>query len=487
MLERVAVHQTRLRVPGVGLDARGVALGSRGLVLLPSLDRLIAFLAVYTGEQALDSLVESLRIEVVKSKLGTRDVALSFDAGSSDRMDRMNEVARLTGGFVFTGTSRHFVQYRDAAAPFGYDAPEITPTDAALALYHNTFSQVYEIERTVALRSLLLRLMPHPDPASSREHGPLWLLAEPGLGASLLAYLSRSAVESTVGIVEWPPETSFDDAPVRRWLFSVPELPARMLPTLSTTPGITAFRPAATGAAVELGYRHPITLRACPVFDQDGLLLFRGRGDAPLSIDRLPVLADTASLGRATLQPESVAPTGRGDPAAPPVRVPIRLLPTVAAPTGIVATLVSIDELPRFRRLVYTLGPDAVQQTFIAVTGLGAFVHRDAGVEVLPVGTFFRRAHPSVFVPSGFDVVPAVRPETLFAALGSPAGKRVYLLPDGRAVAVDEAGFAPLSQALLEAERWAPLPAAEFAAALAEEVPTVWLDALGMRPLSHAQ
>jgi hypothetical protein len=38
MLERVAVHQTRLRTPGLGLDARGVALGGKGVVLLPSID-----------------------------------------------------------------------------------------------------------------------------------------------------------------------------------------------------------------------------------------------------------------------------------------------------------------------------------------------------------------------------------------------------------------------------------------------------------------
>ena len=40
MLERIALHQTRLHTPGLGLDAKGVALGSKGLVLLPSIDRL---------------------------------------------------------------------------------------------------------------------------------------------------------------------------------------------------------------------------------------------------------------------------------------------------------------------------------------------------------------------------------------------------------------------------------------------------------------
>lgn len=49
-------------------------------------------------------------------------------------MDRVAETAGLVGGFTFTGTSRHFVQYRDAAAPFGYDATQLISTDAPLVL-----------------------------------------------------------------------------------------------------------------------------------------------------------------------------------------------------------------------------------------------------------------------------------------------------------------------------------------------------------------
>ena len=121
--------------------------GPEGLVLLPSIDRLVALLAVYTRERSLEDLMPSLAMHVVKSKLGTREITLEFAAESSDRMDRIAETARLVGGFTFTGTARHFVQYRDAGAPFGYDATELLPTDAALALYHDRFSQTYDVER----------------------------------------------------------------------------------------------------------------------------------------------------------------------------------------------------------------------------------------------------------------------------------------------------------------------------------------------------
>src|SRR6185437_1473019 len=273
MLDRVAVHQTRLRTPGLGLDAKGVALGAKGLVLLPSIDRLVAFLALYTRQGSLAEILRSLTVEVVRSKLGAREVTLTFAAESSDRMDRIAEVARLAGGYAFTGTSRHFVQYRDAAAPFGYDIGQITPSDAALALYHNSFSQTYDVDRKIEIRSLLLRLEPHPDPATHREPGPRWIVAEAGLGPALIHYFVRSSVDAEVGVAEWPPASSFDDGPVSRYLFRVPEVPERMSPLLASTPGLGVFLPVAPGAAVQIGFRHPVNLRACPVFQQEGLAL----------------------------------------------------------------------------------------------------------------------------------------------------------------------------------------------------------------------
>src|ERR1700690_1459344 len=158
MIERIALHQTRLHTPGLGLDARGVALGTKGLVLLPSIDRLVMLLAAYTRELSLEDFAPTLAMSVVRSKLGTREITFELAAESSDRMDRVAETARLVGGFTFTGTSRHFVQYRDVGAPFGYDAGQLLVTDSALALYHDRFTQTYEEGKSVDLRALLLRL-----------------------------------------------------------------------------------------------------------------------------------------------------------------------------------------------------------------------------------------------------------------------------------------------------------------------------------------
>ncbi|APR78086.1 Hypothetical protein A7982_03433 [Minicystis rosea] len=486
MLDRVAVHQTRLRTPGLGLDAKGVALGAKGLVLLPSIDRLVAFLALYTRQGSLADILRSLTVEVVRSKLGAREVTLTFSAEGSDRLDRIAEVARLAGGYTFTGTSRHFVQYRDAAAPFGYDIGQITPSDAALSLYHNAFSQVYDVERQIEVRALLLRLEPHLDPATHREPGARWIAAEAGLGPALIHYFVRSGVDAEVGVAEWPPASSFDDAPVVRYLFRVPEVPARMAPLLASTPGLGVFVPVAPGAAVEVGYRHPVSLRACPVFDEAGLVLFRGGGRDVLELSRLPALGDVGAFARVDLRKEvASARAPEIAPRADAVSIKLRLMPSTEPWRSVTASWVRTEEMPLLRRVAYALGPESLRKTRIALTDEGAFLRQANGIEGIPVGEFFREIRAGLYIPAGYDAVPAVAPDVLHRALGSPSGQVIFLDRNGRAVGVPSDAFVPLETALLEAQAWAPLTALSegLTAALATELPEVFLGGAGLRPL----
>jgi hypothetical protein len=485
MLDRVAVHQTRLRTPGLGLDAKGVALGARGLVLLPSIDRLVAFLALFTRGGSLEDILRSLVVEVVRSKLGGREVTLAFTAESSDRMDRVAEVARLAGGYTFTGTSRHFVQYRDAGAPFGYDVPQITPTDTALALYHNAFSQAYDVERKIDVRSLLVRLEPHVDPSTLREPGARWVCAEAGLGPALIHYFVRSSVEAEVGVAEWPPESSFDEAPVRRYLFRVPAVPERMVPLLTHTPGLGVFVPVAAGAAVEVGFRHPVNLRACPVFADTGLVLFRGRGQDALELTRLPALGDVTAFARVEIRKEVATARTTSQAVAPDsVAIALRLVPTSEPWRSVTATWIRAEEMPILRHVAYALGPDTLRRARVAFTAQGAFLRQPNGIEGIPVGEFFREVHPGLYVPAGYDAVPAVAPEVLYRALGAPAGQVLFVGRDGRAVGVPSEAFVPLEAALLEAQDWTGLAAEALDdSALRTALPQVVLPSVGIRPL----
>jgi hypothetical protein len=483
LLDRIALHQTRLHTPGLGLDAKGVALGAKGLVLVPSIDRLVAFLAVYTRERSLEDIIPSLTMNVVRSKLGTREMTLEVAAESSDRMDRVADTARLVGGFTFTGTSRHFVQYRDAGAPFGYDAPELLASDAALLLYHDRFSQTYDVERPLELRSLLLRLIPRVDPSTRLEAGPRFLVAEQGLGPALVHYFVRSRVEGDVGVAEWPPETAFDDAPVRRWVFQIPELPDRMRPLLHATPGITCFVPAGTGVAVEAGYRHPVELKACPVFEASGLVLLRGKGLEPWVMAKLPAMGALAAFARVEIRttgPDALTAVRAG--AAETVRVPLRVTPSSAAWRNVTATWIEPAQMPLLRRLAYALPRATVAQTTVALTSLGAFLRSPAGIEAIPLGTFFVEIHPNLYVPAGQEVVPAVAPDVLARALGAPPGQVLFLNADAGVVSVEEAAFAPLEAALLEAPPWEPAVAEELSHTLDETPLELRVGSIGMLP-----
>ncbi|MFO0552223.1 MAG: hypothetical protein U0271_27800 [Polyangiaceae bacterium] len=483
MLTRVALNQTRLRTPGIGLDAKGVALGSKGLVLLPSLDRLVAFLALFSRQGSLEDILRTLKVEIVKSKLGAREVVLTFAAEGSERMDRVSEIARLAGGFTLTGTSRHFVQYRDAAAPFGYDASELLAQDGAYALYHNTFSQAYALDRAVEVRSLMLRLAPQIDPSTMKEAGPKWLVAEAGLGPALIGYFVRSNVDAEVGLGEWPPSSSFDDGPVRRYILRVPALPDRMLPLLSTTPGLSMYLPVADGVGVELGYRHPVNLRACPVFDREGLVLFRGEGE-PLVLAQLPQMGAVQAFARIELsqKPEIV---GAAKPTSEvrSLHLPLRMVPTTDPWRGVTATWVSSNDAWLLRRLAYLLGPETLRRATAAFTAHGAFVRHAQGIEAIPVGEFFREIHPGLYIPAGYDPLPAVSPEVLRASIAAPTGVVLFLGRDARVIGVEESAFTPLETALLEAQTWALMPAGALESALATAVPEVRLESPGVFPM----
>ncbi|MBW2529629.1 MAG: hypothetical protein JRI23_35960 [Deltaproteobacteria bacterium] len=484
MLDRIALHQTRLRTPGISLDAKGIALGAKGLVLLSSLDRLVGFLSLYTRHASLADLVGSLSIEVVRSKLGTREVTMTFNADSSERMDRMAELARLSGGHIFTGTKRHFVQYRDASAPFGYDVREISPTDAPIALNHTTFSQHYESERSIDVARLVLQLEPHVAPDEGSEPGPRWICAEAGLGPALIHYFVRSRVDAEVGVAEWPPESGFDQTPLRRYLFRLESVPERMIPLLRDTPGIGVFVPAGESAAVEAGYRHPINLRACPVFPAEGLVLLRGVGRPAITVERLPELGEVASFAKVRFvegQQEGYRQARATETTS--VQVPLRLAPDPLPWRDVTATLVPSAQLATLRQLAYRLSRPALEQTTIAFTPRGAFLVRAQGIDGIPVGDFFRQVHPQLYVSAGFCPVPAIAPEVLFRAFGSPADELVFLHRDGNRFGVHRGLFVPLEQALLDAQTWNQLTAERIAGPLTTPLPQVSLGDPGFRPM----
>ncbi len=151
------------------------------------------------------------------------------------------------------------------------------------------------------------------------------------------------------------------------------------------------------------------------------------------------------------------------------------------------ASWIPEDKLPLLRRLAYTLAPRTIRDTRFALTDRGAFLSCPHGIEAIPLGTFFVEAHPGLFTPAGFEVVPGVAPAVLHRTLAPPPGHTLFVDPSGEALAVPDDAFVPLETAVLEAKAWDPATAVAIDSALAEAPLRLRLSAIGMFPLAGTE
>jgi len=107
----------RFNLPGLAADARGVVGGKQLAARFAAIDRLVAFLRVLSAEQSLDDFQPGLRIVYARGGTGTREALVFLPGGGPALGDLVAHAVRLAGGQLFTGSGRHFVQYRDARAP----------------------------------------------------------------------------------------------------------------------------------------------------------------------------------------------------------------------------------------------------------------------------------------------------------------------------------------------------------------------------------
>ena len=465
MLERAALHQTRFRTPGVAPDARGVVLGQKGVVLFPSVDRLVGFLRAYGEEGSLDELLPSLEIRRVQTPLRTQEILLSIQAESSYRMDRVAGVAKLAGGLVFTGTSRHYVRYRDASSPLGYDVHQLLDETADVVLYDQTFQQVYEDDRTIDFRGLVLKLTPYRIPPSDIVAPERVLItAEVGVGAPLLGYLFRWHVTARAAIAEWPAESAFDDVPRRLYLFDAEAIPRRIVQLLQSLPGVHLFDPIGENFAVELGFRHPIALDSCAsLFSDPVLSLFRGDGRVEL-IDPVPPFAPIATLVQNDLKLDAPEVSEGRPGEQTPIALSLRLTTSQEPWRSVVATVVPESQREWLAKLLYVLPPRTMGALRIANGVDRIYLIDPQGIEGVPLGTFYCEVAPRIYVPAGLTLAPAVSPEVLVELVKNRGDGHVFFEPDRAApLVIPGTAFGSLSRRALsdvhaEAAAAIPLP-----------------------------
>lgn len=426
MLERVSLNQTRLNVPGVSPDSRGVMLGQRGLILMPTIERLVSFFRVYGDQDSIDELLPTLRISQVRTQLGTREFVASFGVASSYQMDRCAGITKMLGGLAFTGTSRHFVKYRDAASPLGYDADRLLPSGGDLALYHDDFTQAYEEEREISFRQLVLQLNPRRVPTSADDlPDEAIVAARPGLAGAVQGYLYRNGVPTEVALAEWAAESAFDEGPRRLYLFRCSALPGRIAELMHATPGVELYVPVGANVAVEHGYRHPIHLPSClSLFTDRGLHLFSGSRKDVEIVAPIPEFADIRHLSSLNIElAASAPPRGRGAAADTVIKVPLRLVPTSEPWRRVRGVSIPWERSEWLQRLIYLLPPRLIRETRIHISEERIVVLGEAGVEAIPLGTLLCGVGDSLLVAAGYGFLPQVSPELLAELIGLTPGE----------------------------------------------------------------
>ena len=164
-------------------------LGRYGLLLFPTLEGVVSWFRLYSAESSLDELLAGMAILRVHTPLQSREMVVRIPATSSYALDRAARCARLVGGTTFTGTSKHFVKFRDDRSPYGYDAVDIMalPKNVDFMLHSDDFSQTYSRDGELSFEKLLFRLSLRRIPGGTNlrddERQELLLVIERGLGS----------------------------------------------------------------------------------------------------------------------------------------------------------------------------------------------------------------------------------------------------------------------------------------------------------------
>jgi hypothetical protein len=451
VIERVAQHQSRFRTPGLGPDARGVAIGPVGVVLLPSLERLVAFLRAAGEEGALDELLDSLRIVQVISPLRTREMVVEVQASSSHRLDRLAAIARLVGAMVFTGSGRHFVKYRDAQAPFGYDIAQLLDDPGDLGLYHDRFAQPYRVDKEIALRDLLLRLAPVAVPRARIESPRvLYALVRTGLGDSVVGYLARWAVPARVAVVEWQ-RGGTSDLVERAWLLQLNQPAQRFTNLLRSLPGVRLFVPDGERAVVEFGHRHPIPLSACaPLFGSEEMVIFRAGGDGAITLSVRPPFVDVQTVTSLVATSPATVENVKTSGVIGSFSLPLKLVPTGSAPKRVAAAVIPLGEQDTLGRMLSVLPPAMLNRLFVAFTETSIYLYGHDAASVVPLGVLYEDLGENVMVPLGWGLSPPIPPDVLRQLARASGDARLFVTGDKTPItSIPQSAFVPATRVLL--------------------------------------
>jgi hypothetical protein len=509
MLTRVTVGQVRFNLAGLYADPRGVAMGKELLLRFATLDRLVAFLRLWSAERSPDEVWSSLSVIYARPPGAGREVFARMTHPGGEVGDLVANTARLAGGAPHTGSGRHFVPMRETRAPLGYDVVSVPHDEGDFCLVSTEGVTSFRQEGVLAFERLLLRLQLRRHlggiGAALRQNAgdPVVVSARRGLAPMFMQLLFREGVAARAAIVDSKAGGPFA-AGATTWLFHIPDLPPRLAGLCARTPGLGLFVPVLEDVFVAAGWQHPIHLGgARAALRGDRLLLLQASPQPPMEIAPKPhfvALEDLIAieLGAGArdvpLPPIKAAEAGNaaeapGGRAGEALVVPLQLEPLAGGPVRVRATLVPWAQAAWVRRLLFALPSVALRSHRVAFVESGLLIVAPDRLDGLPFGQPLEEPHPGLFVPVGMRLRPALSPELLAERLGISDGTIcVFPARDAPPFRIAAAAFEALERkALSRADvPWATAPATRAAPMLAADpsaVPEIENDPLGVLPL----
>ena len=434
-----------------------------------SIDWLISFLGAYSDEASLDELIPTMTLEHGRRQGGGHATLMRCAAADGYAVDRVARLCTAARGELFTGAGSVFLRWRERDAPFGYDVAEpIVPSGDEVIVVEPTHMAKYQtldrIDPVELIQRLQLRAQPMPlggisqDPEMAGLREMALVLVAAGLAERVLRYLWQAEVPMAGYHVVL-------DTDVRpSLLLRLRQPPPRTLDVLSGIPGVELLAPVSSRAAVEVGYRHPISLSSAQsCFPGEEMFLFRGRVGRVERLSGPPRFVDGRHLveSTGTNQLREVGQLRDAELAPLRVELQVRTTSTPKEPRG---TLIAWSQVSLLRNLVYLIPPSALAASRVVPLDEGVVVLTGsslgprtaasaagigAGV-IVPLGQRLGEAAPGVLLPEGYELWPRVRPALLRQLLGlGPEDHALFLGPDRSPIRVGPDKLLPLDAALV--------------------------------------
>jgi len=434
----VAQHQTRFSHPGLGFDERGVVVGERSIIFLPSLDRVIAVLQILSESVRSDELFSSMEIQRVRGSLGSHDFVVTTLLRDSRQLDRVAEIASLHRGELLVGSGRNYVRYRDRRSPLGYDADRLAEGEGDFLLQGRVAEGGFSTEDLMPLRALLMRVGAKPGRSfatGGEERAEIldqvFVLARTGLRKSLEAFIWRRHTKAEICELSEGLER-------RHYLYRVETPPPELLRLCERTPGLTAYIPDGSYSAVEYGFIHSFNLGACAsVLAPHGLHLFSG-GGAPVRVLRdagafIPLCLSVGLDAGADRQAHPKVLETVLEKSVDRSKIVLRLVPSLNTRRDAGALYIPKAQRSSFEAILYLLPPSQLERCQVADFAEGLILlPLDPGprsrIQGIPLGTPLWQAAPEVYLPVGLELVPRIKMDLLVELFSASASRRIFFL-----------------------------------------------------------